>query len=383
MKFIVPQQDFAKALLLAGKSLMPRANLPILSNLLVNATKNKVEIVSTNLETATKIVIPGRVEVEGKVTLAGKTLGEFVAQLPQEQEITFEKLGEEVQVLTKGYKARLATIAAEEFPAIPVISGGHKIKIGAADFARAATRVAFAAAQDEGRPILTGVLCEFSGGGLAVVATDGYRLSFDEIKVLEAPKETIKIVVPARAIAEVAKTLFEMGEEIKEKAVDIVIAEGLNQMSFKIDDLEFTSRLIEGEFPNWQKVIPTSFVSRARVNKEEFTRIVRIASIFARDSGSILRLKFASGDAGAKKQTVNVSAGSGQVGSGDAQMEVEMVGPGGEIAFNYRYLLEALGVIEEEDVNFEMVESLNPGRLTGAGGSEKFFHIIMPVRLQT
>lgn len=384
MKFSVPQKDISLALLLAGKSLLVKANLPILSNLLISATKGRIEVLSTNLETATKVTIAGKVEAEGKVTLSGKMLQEFISQLPQEGEVTFEKLGEEVQILTKGYGARFATIAAEEFPAIPKIEGGHRIKIGADVFSKAAARVAFAAAQDEGRPILTGVLCEFVGGKVAMVATDGYRLSFDEVKVLEAPSADIKIVVPARAILEAAKIGGELGGEgTKDGVIDIVVAEGLNQISFKMGEVEFTSRLIEGEFPNWQKVIPASFVSHARVNKEEFIKVVRVASIFARDSGSILRLKFEAGTNGAKTQSLNVSAGAAQVGSGNGQIGVELSGAGGEIAFNYRYLLEALGVIEDEDINFEMVESLNPGKLTGVSKEEKFFHIIMPVRLQS
>lgn len=384
MKFSVPQKDMSLALLLAGKSLLVKANLPILSNLLISATKGGIEVLSTNLETATKVTIGGKVEAEGEVTLSGKMLQEFISQLPQEGEVTFEKLGEEVQILTKGYGARFATIAAEEFPAIPKIEGGHKIKIGADVFSKAAARVAFAAAQDEGRPILTGVLCEFSGGKVTMVATDGYRLSFDEVKVLEAPSAGIKIVVPARALLEAAKIGGEIGVEgTKDGIIDIVVAEGLNQISFKMGEVEFTSRLIEGEFPNWQKVIPASFVSHARVNKEEFIKVVRVASIFARDSGSILRLKFEAGTNGAKTQSLNVSAGAAQVGSGSGQIGVELTGAGGEIAFNYRYLLEALGVIEDEDINFEMVESLNPGKLTGMSKDEKFFHIIMPVRLQS
>ena len=382
MKFSVSQQDFSKALLLAGKSLLAKANLPILSNLLIVASKGKIEILSTNLETATKVVIAGKVDVEGKVTLSGKTLSEFITQLPGEADVVFEKLGEEVLISTKGYKARFATMAAEEFPAIPTISGGHKIKIGAVALAKVSERVAFAAAQDEGRPILTGVLCEFAKGKVMMVATDGYRLSFDEAKVLEAPPADIKIVVPARAVSEAAKIVSELGAG-EESVVDIIVAEGLNQISFKVGDCEFTSRLIEGEFPNWQKVIPASFVSRARVNKEEFIKVVRVASIFARDSGSILRLKFEAGANGSKKQLLNVSAGAAQVGSGDGQIEVELTGAGGEIAFNYRYLLEALNVIEDEEVNFEMVESLNPGKLTGLSKDEAFFHIIMPVRLQS
>lgn len=384
MKFVVSQQDFSKALTLAGKSLLTKANLPVLSNLLLTASKNRVEILSTNLETATKVNIGGKVETEGEITLSGKTLQEFVSQLPIDGEIIFEKLGEEAVVSTKGYNARFTTIAAEEFPAIPKIGAGHKIKMVGGDFLKAVLRVAFAAAQDEGRPILTGVLCEFKKNKLSMVATDGYRLSFDEIKVLEAPSLEIKTVVPARAMIEVAKIVSELGVgEEKGGSFEILISEGLNQINFKLGEVEFTSRLIEGDFPNWQKVIPTSFTSKALVNKEEFIKVVRIASIFARDSGSILRLKLEMGMGGSKRQSLNVSAGGSQIGSGDGQIEVDMTGAGGEIAFNFRYLLEALSVIDDDEVNFEMVESLNPGKLTGVDKESKFFHIIMPVRLQS
>ena len=140
--------------------------------------------------------------------------------------------------------------------------------------------------------------------------------------------------------------------------------------------------MIEGEFPGWQKIIPGSFTTRARLLKVEFVKLVRIASIFARDSGNIIRLKFESAS-GSKKGILTVFANAAQVGSSDAQIEAQMSGKGGEIAFNFRYLLEVLSVMDDEEVNFEMIESLNPGRITGADEKDSFFHIIMPVRLQT
>ena len=380
MKFKISQSDFSKTLSAASRSILTKANLPILSNVLISASRNKLEILSTNLETATKASISCKTEIEGKITIPGRTLLEFISQLP-EGEVTFEKLGEEVLVSTKGYNARIPTIAPEEFPAIPKIEKGYEVKIKTEDFVKGVDEVAFCAAQDEGRPILTGVLCEFKGGKLSLVATDGYRLSFREIPIEKLPSEkNVKIVVPARAISEVAKVIVE-NIEGETGDLSLVVANSLNQINFKVANVEFTSRLIEGEFPGWQKIIPSSFTTKARLPKSEFIKLVRIAAIFARDSGNIVRLKLESAGA-SKKGALTVLSSAAQVGSTDAQIEAEMTGKGGEIAFNFRYLLEVLSIIGGEEVNFEMIESLNPGRITATDEKDSFFHIIMPVRLQ-
>ncbi|MBI2327123.1 DNA polymerase III subunit beta [Candidatus Curtissbacteria bacterium] len=375
MKFKISQGDFSKALLLVNKSLPSRTNLPILANVLVSASGNKLEIVSTNLETATRVVIGSEVEKEGKVTVPGRILFEFISQL-SEGEIVVERLGEEVLVSAKNYRARLAIMGTEDFPAIPKIEKGKKISIGAGDFAKGILKVVFCATQDEGRPVLTGILCDFEKESLSLVATDGYRLSFQK---LACESEEVKIVVPAKALLEVTKIISE-AEVGENQQTEILVAESLNQINFKINNVEFTSRLIEGEFPNWQKIIPTNFTSSAKINKEEFIKLVKIASIFARDSGSIIRLSLTSESK--RVALLKVSANNDQIGSNEAECEIELSGAGGQIAFNFRYILEMLSSVEGEDVNFEMIESLNPGRLT-VPGDDNYFHIIMPVRLQS
>jgi len=380
MKFIVEQQLFNRSLMLAGKSLLAKPNLPVLANLLIKATKGKVEIISTSLETATRVNFDCKVEIEGEITVNGKTMLEFVSQLPG-GDVSFEKLGEEVLVSASGFKARLATIAVEEFPVIPKIDKGTKLKLNPGDFARCVARVAFSAAQDEGRPVLTGVLCEFVKGSLKMVATDGYRLSYDEMQLASGELFEAKIVLPARALLEVAKILSET-EGLGDKAdFSMLIAENLSQVSFSVPGAEFTSRLIEGEYPGWQRVIPASFGTKVKVAKEDVVKVVRVASIFARDAGSIIRVKI---EAGAKgKGVFKVLSAAAQVGSTDAEVEADVTGPGGEIAFNYRYLLDALAVITTEDIIFEMIESLNPGKISPTDEKDKFFHIVMPVRLQS
>lgn len=389
MKVNVNQAELVRALSLGTKSLLARANLPVLSNVLIAASSRGIEITSTDLETATKTRLACNVETEGQTTVQGRTFFEFVSQLPA-IDVTLEKLGEELVINAGGYSARLATMPAEEFPAIPKIEKGISFKLAGRQLATSVERVAYCAAQDEARPILTGVLCELSKDKLSMIATDGYRLSFDEVPVLDKPGvPAIKIIVPARAMQEVAKIVGETKiEEGEVPAVEVLVSENLSQVNFRIQDagqriegVEFTSRLIEGDFPNWQKIIPAAFATRARVNRQEFTKLAKVASIFARESGNIVKLKLAGGED--KKATLAVFAQGSQIGSADAKCEVEMNGKGGEIAFNFRYLLEALSAIDDEDVLFEMNESLNPGRITPQAAKGPYFHIIMPVRLQS
>ena len=269
---------------------------------------------------------------------------------------------------------------SDDFPAIPKIEVGKSVFVDAADFAKAVLRVTLAAAQDEGRPVLTGVLCEFTKEAFSMVATDGYRLSFVKIGVSAKVDATIKVVIPAKAIVEAAKIISDYGESMKGSKVELLIADALNQVNFKIGDVEYTSRLIEGTYPSWQKLIPAEFTSKAKIVKEELTKVVKIASIFARDAGNIVKFKFEA--QGSKGGILSVSAANSQLGSNEASCEIDLTGKGGEIAFNFRYLLEVLSTIDSEDVEFEMIESLNPGRLT-IPGEGNYFHIIMPVRLQS
>lgn len=377
MKIKISQQELFKTLESSSRSLLAKANLPILSSVLISTTKDGMEVLSTNLETATKVVVGCKVVQEGKTTVPGKLLLEFVSQIP-EGEVTIERLGEEVLVSTEKYSARFATLATEDFPAIPKIDKGQELKVDPKDLIGAISRVALSAAQDEGRPVLTGVLCEFGKNTASLVATDGYRLSHQRIGFEGKLQALLKIVVPAKALIEVAKIAADFNEGEKEK-ISVLVSDNLNQINFKIGNVEFTSRLIEGEFPNWQKIVPTTFASKAVIAKEDFIKIIRVASIFARDSGNIVRLLLEA--SGTKGGTIKIFANNAQVGSNEAQAEVELTGKGGEIAFNFRYLLEMLSSVDTENVNFEMIESLDPGKLT-IPGDKDYFHIVMPVRLQ-
>lgn len=374
MKCKITQNELAKALKASEKSYLVKANLPVLSNILIGVSKNKLEILSTNLETATRVTIDCQSETDGRITVPGRVLMDFVSQLP-EGTLTIEKLGEEILVSQEGFSARLATMPAEEFPAIPKIESGKKIEVEQNSFAKAASQVVFCAAQDEGRPILNGILWEANKQNFSMVATDGYRLGFVKVPIVGSVN-SVKVIIPAKTIGEMIKLVSEMQQEGDGEALVITIADTLTQANFKLANVEFTSRLIEGEFPNWQKIIPTTFATSARILREELIKRIRIAAVFARDSGNIIRMKL-------EGKRLTISATTSQVGSNETEMEVDISGKGGEIAFNYRYVLEVLAAIDSETVNFEMTESLTPGRITGEDSKTGLFHIIMPVRLQS
>jgi DNA polymerase-3 subunit beta len=382
MKITISPSDLAKALLSVSKSLTTRANLPILTNVLLSSVKDKLSVLATDLETATTTTCVCKTSQEGKVTVPGKLLLELVSQIP-EGEVVLEKLGEELLVSARGHSARFATMPVEDFPAIPKIEHGLVVKLSGEELASAVSKVAFCAAVDEGRPTLTGILCEISKDALAMVATDGYRLSFVRTPVSSVAGENlpIKIIIPAAAMLEVEKLITETAGGLNGEGIEMMVSEGLNQLNVKIANVGFTTRLIEGSFPPWQKIIPDKFTSEVVANREELVRLIRVASIFARDSGNIIKLVIGPRD-GSKTTVLTVSAGNKQVGSNEAQMEVALSGRGGEIAFNFRYLLEMLSRVEAQDINFEMIESLNPGKLT-IPGNKDYFYIVMPVRLQS
>src|SRR3989344_186066 len=236
MKIIISQSDFSKALLASGKSILPKANLPILSNVLIKSAEGKVEILATNLETATRVAFGGKVENAGEATVNGRTIFDFVSQLP-EGDMVVEKLGEELVVSQGTYSARFTTMPADEFPAIPKVEKGIALEIDCVLFVNGVLRVVFSAALDEGRPILTGVLCEVNKNKLKMVATDGYRLSFGEIDAGFVQKgPNLKFNIPAKALGEVAKIIIERGlaeegDAKNSKKLHLLVSEGLNQIS--------------------------------------------------------------------------------------------------------------------------------------------------------
>lgn len=378
MKIQVLQENFIKALNIASRLISTKAQLPILANILLATEENRLKIASTNLEMGVTIWIGAKIEKEGAITLPSRILQEYVSSLPADK-INFEVKNNIANLNCGSFNASFNGIAASEFPALPkkekkvfVFSGPVLSQI--------IFQVAFAAAADEGRPILTGVFVKAEGKLLTFAATDGYRLSvkkaeLEKAVVGEFKKEEAKsLMIPARTLSEVAKILSEQ-EKQEKNLVEVGLTADGNQTIFSFPDIELSTRLLEGEFPDYEKIIPTESTSQITLDREELNKAIKIASIFARDSANIVKLKFTEGK-------LIISANSPQVGENTSEIEVKIEGEGGEIAFNYRFLLDFLNSSSAGEIVFETTGPLNPGVFKIKDDSS-LLHIIMPVRLQS
>jgi DNA polymerase-3 subunit beta len=227
--------------------------------------------------------------------------------------------------------------------------------------------VLFSAATDEGRPILTGIRIIQKDKETIFVATDGYRLSVK--KVALKTKNPLDLLVPARALKEMTKACFEDKEL---KTIHLASAAD-GQISFSVGDTEIRTRLIDGEYPNYEKIIPTKHNTRVLLEKSTLEKAVKSAAIFARDNANIIRFHI-------ENQTLTVSANSPQAGEDEIDIEARVDGEGGDMALNGRFLLEFLANYQEDEVLFEMTGALNPGVFRPAK-DDSYLHIIMPVRV--
>lgn len=373
MKLSILQENLSRGLTIASRSVATRAQLPVLGNVLLSTDKGRLKLSATNLETGTNLWLGAKVEKEGAISIPAKILTEFVSSLPAGR-IEVETRENTLYLTSGSYEASFVGMAANEFPAVPSMTTKAILKFESPLLTTAINQTAFAAAQDEGRPILTGVLLKSKDKELTLVATDGYRLSLKKLKGIAGigkVKEFKKgLVLPARTLSEVAR----IAAEETEGKLGLAITPEASQVIFATSDIEIVSRLIEGKFPDFEKIIPDKGKTKVLVEKEELTRAVRIASIFARESANIVKFNI-------QKGNFEISANTAQVGDNKSRVEAKIEGEAGKIAFNSRYLLDLLNIVGSEQVSFEMTGSLNPGVFKPAG-DDSYLHIIMPVRVQ-
>lgn len=384
MKLSVLQENLAKGLGIVSRSVSTKAQLPALSNILLATDKGRLKLSATNLETGINYWLGAKIEKEGTISIPAKILTEFVSSLPSEK-IELEIKDNSLNLICSSYSANFVGLPASEFPSVPTLKDKETFSFPSGELLKSISQVAFAAASDEGRPVLTGVLFQIKEDNLVLVATDGYRLSFKQMgkaKGVLAVKEFKKgLIIPSRTLSEVGKILSDQEQE---KGIGLAITPSSNQIIFSTIEAEIVSRLIEGSFPEFEKIIPEKGTTKVILEKGEFIRAVRTASIFARESANIVKFKISakSGSAsGGQNSKFKISANAPQVGENLIELEVKQDGENNNIAFNSRYLLDFLNSLDSEQVSFEMTTPLNPGVFRPVGDSS-YLHIIMPVRVQ-
>ena len=323
-------------------------------------------MVAMSLEMTEIAILPGKTIKEGGVCVPAKLFLDFVSTLPQEPvEISLEDGG--VSISCGGSSAVIPTVGREEFPPVSLVSGEKK-NIEEGQLLDAISSVVFSAATDDSRPLLTGVCVVPSGDETTFVATDGYRLSVSKINGTFSFEE--KRIIPARALSELVRIC---GEEKEKHGIDLFETEE-KQIAFRVGDTTLVTRPIDGEYPNYEKIIPKTHSTSAVVQKETLMRAVKSAAIFAKDNANIVKLHL-------DETGITASANTPSVGKNTVLVPVSISGEGGDIAFNSRFLLDFFSHVDSDEVTFEMTGSLNPG-VFRTKESEGFLHIIMPVRVQ-
>ncbi|MFZ2025561.1 MAG: DNA polymerase III subunit beta [Microgenomates group bacterium] len=365
MKFTLLQTNLIGALTKATRVISSKAQLPILQTVLIETKEEFLYIIGTNTETTIVTKTNAKITKQGGVCVPAKLFLEFVSTLP-DAPVTCEEKEGSLHIVCEGYEATIPGVPKNEFPETPAIKRGKETEIKKDKLLTAMEKVIFSAATDEGRPILTGVKVKKTESGVLLVTTDGYRLSLKREDVSFG--EETDVIIPAKTLMEVVRIGSE--EKDSEKILFKQI-EGA-QLVFFVGNTEIYTRVIDGEYPNFEKILPKNYTTRVIFEKESFLRAVKSAALFARDNANIIKMHIEEGK-------VSISANTPTVGQNNIEMFTEVEGESGEIAFNSRFLLEFLGHFEEDKIAFEMTGSLNPGVFKSVN-NEDYLHIIMPVR---
>jgi DNA polymerase III subunit beta len=358
------QELFAK-LQVVSRVASTRSAVQALSGVQI-AADDSVELRATDMEVALRVPLEAEIERPGTVVLPARLLVDVVRQLPSgDVSLELRPTEQDVEVVAGTARFHIRTLRSEDFPPLPEPGGDQIVTMPAPAFTETITRVARSASRDETRPILTGILVSAGGEELRMVATDSYRLSVKETRLETALAEGFEANVPARA-------LEELGRLVREDVDDIRIGVRANQVVFEVDGLALSSRLIDGQFPNYRQLLPEAYEHELTVNREEFLEVVRRISLMAQKNAP-LRLSFSEGE-------VSISAQTPDVGEASEPMPIPFAGEPFEIGFNPDFLLAGLESAGSADVVLKLISPLRPGLLESADGSG-FLYLIMPIRL--
>lgn len=373
MKISLISDNLQKKILFVNHAISTRSQLPILLNFLIEAKEGRLTISATDLEIGIVVDIPAKTEEEGSVTVSAKTLVEAISTFSSGK-IVFETTKEGLLLKGEKEEAVFQTVPTDEFPKLYEDKGEQIMVLKKEALIKDLSKVVFAASPDSERPALSGVLIKEEKDGYLLVATDGYRLSLKKNALKNTKKAQVKeetlMLVPSRVVRE----LIQMEKETGAEDIKVYVSKEKNQIIFSQEDIILVGRLIEAEFPKYEKIIPTDFSTKTILEREGLQRAVKAGYVFARQTAGIIKLSI-------NKENVLASANAPSVGKNLVEIEAKTSGEENEIAFNARYLLDFLANATSEMVSFEMTGPLNPGVFKEVD-DPTFMHLIMPIRVQ-
>lgn len=362
MKLQVTQANLAKALSTVAKVAHTRNTLPILANVLLRADNNRLSISATNLDIAIAHFVGSKIEAGGAITVPARLMQDFVTNLPDDV-IDLELADNKLKINTQQYKSVINGISAEDFPVMPAITNGTKWKLPSAELKKALAQVVFAASNDDSRPVLTGVYFNTSSGEVAVVATDSYRLAETR---LGKNKNQVDFLLPAGAAQDLLRIIGDGSGTVS-------LIHDEQQVMFESGDVSLVARLIEGNYPDYRKLIPAKFSTIAKLSKTDFLNVAKVSSLFARESAGSITINASAGEG-----KISVNAVASQLGENTAAAEADITSDG-EVTLNSRYLIEALNTFSADEVEFCFNGKLEPCILRSPKDPNNL-QLIMPLR---
>lgn len=376
MKVTVQQQQLSHGVAIVARAVTSRSTLPVLSNILIKTDEGRLRLSATNLELGISAWIGGNVAEEGAITVPSRTFADLVNNLPNDSvTLTVDARTQTLNVKCGTLNTDIKGISAEEFPPMPAPDMDTAIPLNVANFKEMIQQVVFAASTEDTRPNLTGVHMTFEGDNLVMAATDGYRISISQNAVAQKPVQKLDALIPARALSELARVAVNGDETLL-----MAFPAGRGQVIFHLTDVELVSQLIEGNFPNYQAIVPQTFKTRTVLSTANLLKACRQTEIIAREGNYIAKLDIQPEDGNDRTSQIQISAASEQTGSSEVIVDASVDGNPLLISFNIKYLREALEVIKTANVLLETNAANTPGMIRPVG-DDSFKHIIMPMNI--
>ena len=371
------QQNLRRGLAIVGRAVATRSNLPVLQNVKIATEDSMLVLTATNLDIAITTRIGAQVDEEGEITIPARLLTDFVNSLPDERidiKTSVEPLS--IGLKCQRFEANINGTDAEEFPPIPTVDEGATIKVDPQVLRETIAYVAFAAATEDSRPVLTGIKVEVNGEDFTFAAADGFRLAVYDGKLTEPLPEPTEFIIPAKTMQEVGRLIGGDDSE-----VEFTVTSAGTHALFNIGTVEIVSQLMPGSFPNFRSLIPSEHRNRVIVQQSDFMRAVRSASIFARDGSGIVRVQIMGDEEGSG---ISISSRAEELGDNQGEIDGEVEGEVDDqsrIAFNNKYLSEVLDVLGDGEIAFEITSASSPGVVRSVS-KEGYTHVVMPMFVQ-
>ena len=349
---------------MVGRIVSSSNTLPILSNLLLKTENGTLKISSTNLEIAITTQVRCKVEEEGETTVSSKTLTDLISNMPSKN-ITLLTDSGQLKIDTENYHTSIKTLPAEDFPLIPKVEGSAPLKFDSQELKKALDEVVFAASSNQTQPEISGVFFSVEKGVLKIVATDRYRLAEKTMAVSKTSTQEA-VIVPQKTVAELSRIIGNQKGEV-------LMVCNHNQATLSFNDTEIISRLVDGQYPDYRQIIPQEFKTTAVTEKTSLISALRAAAVFSQSSNSV---KFEMVES---RQVLVLTAESAELGKSVVELPANIQGVGGEIVFNYHYVLDCLAGVETANVVIKTIDDNSPGLILPEEKTD-YIYLIMPIK---